>query len=885
MGWFRKLGNLLRQERLNRDIEDEMRFHLEMRESENTRVGMPPDEARRGALRSFGNLTRQKEQTRERHILQWVDATSQNLRYAGRVLRRSPGFMAVAVLSIGIGIGANTAVFSLLNGLMLKTLPVHNPQELVSLWYEYLDGHYAGMPFSGFAYPVYQDLRDKSAGYADLFASYGPAGIDLLWNGEVERVDAELVSGNFFDVLGVTSAAGRLLGPGDDREPGGHPVVVVSHRFWQGRLGGSASAIGSRLVINGLGYTVIGVSPGEFKGTELDSTPDLFIPMAMQEQFQNWPLMLRKRGSRWLRIGGRLKDGVAIGTAEAAMSGVFAGIDRGDGSPSGQRMKMVLKPAGRAEYSQRDKFSRALYVLMAAVGLVLLIACANLANLMMARAGSRHREISVRLAIGAGRSRLVAQLLTESLAVAAAGGLLGVGLAYAADSALLGVFRMGAREVALDVHPDVRVLGFTLAISILTGLLFGTYPAFAATRGDLNLTLKEDAGAFGSRRRSLARRVLVVAQVAMSLILLAGAGLFGRTLHNLRTMDTGYDRHGVLLADLNPGRSGFRGDSLYHFYDDALTRIRQIPGVEAAGLASHNLLSGGGVRYTITAEGTPLHPDAVLTSASEGYLEALGMKLIAGRGFTTRDDQPNAQKVMIVNEKLARLCFGEQNPVGRRAGVNDTADAEIIGVVRTARYFDLREQDQPAVYIPVRGSFGQGLELHVRTTVDPMALASPVRRAVASVSSRVPLGNLRTLEEQSEHSLIQDRLMAMLSEAFGLIALALAVVGLYGVLAFMVTRRTAEIGVRMALGAGRKEVMLLVLKESTVLVLAGIAGGAVGALEAGKAVKSLLFGVAGSDPWTLAGAAVVLVATALAATWLPAARAARIEPVSALRYE
>jgi len=818
------------------------------------------------------------------NINRWLEAAWQNVRYAVRVLMRAPGFTAVAVLSIAIGIGANTAIFSLLNALLLKTLPVRHPEELVFVRYKYLEGRSAGSVYTGYAYPVYSDLRERSAASAELFA-FGGAGVDLVWSGEVERIDGLLVSGNFLEVLGVQPVLGRTITPADDRVPGGHPVAMLSYSFWKNRFGGDAGAVGRQVVMNGLAYTVIGVLPNGFTGTTLNSHPDVFVPMMMQPQIQGQESALARRGWKWLSIGGRLRAGVSRARAEAALTGAFAGIEKGSAAETRMRMSIVLEPAARGDYWQRDRFANALYVLMAAVGLVLLIACANVANLTMARAASWHREISVRLAIGAGRPRLIAQLLTESLAIAASGGVLGIVLAYAADSALLRIFGAGARALPLDVRPDVRVLAFTLAISVATGVLFGIFPAFSATRVDVNPALKEDAGGTGSRRRLLARRILVAAQVALSLVLLSGAGLFAKTLRNLRTMDIGYDRQGVLMADLDPRQAGYRGDGILQFYDELLGQVRQIPGVEAAGVASLSVLSGGMVTHNITAEGATQHPDALMTVVSAGYLEAMRMRLVAGRAFTARDNLPNAPKTIVINEALARACFGDANPVGRRLGIQGKADAEIIGVVRNAKYVDLRDGDRPACYIPPRAYGAQAMGLYVRTAIEPAAVAAPIRRELHAINTHMPLARVRTLEEQSERSLVEDRLLATLSEAFGAIALALAVVGLYGVLSFMVARRTGEIGIRLALGAGRIDVMWLVLRESVAVVLAGIVVGAWGAGQSGKLVKGLLFGVKAWDVWTVAGAAVLLLVTALAATWVPARRAARIEPVTALRYE
>jgi len=882
MPWIRRFRDFFRPARLDRDIQDELQFHIDMRERENLAAGMPPAEARRDALRRFGNLTLEKDRVRDRDVHQWLDTASQNLRYAARTLRKSPGFTAVAVLSIAIGIGANTAIFSLLNALLLKTLPVRDPQQLAFV--KYRDLHYkrGTVAFTSHSYPVYQDLRARST-EADLFAFSG-VGIDLTWNGDVERIDGHLVSGNYFEILGVQPAAGRLIVPADDRVAGGHPVAVLSHAFWQARFGADPSAIGRGLLMNGRSYTVIGVAARGFSGLDLNGRPDVFVPMMMQPQIQGQQSFLDRRGRKWLGIGARLHPGVSLARAQAALTSAFVLIEKSNSAETAEPLEIVLNPAGRGAFAERDRFADALYALMAAVGLVLLIACANVANLTLARSAARRRELSVRLAIGAGRSRLVAQLMTESLAIAVLGGILGTLLAYAADVALVHIFSTGARALPLDVQPDARVLAFTLAVSVLTGVLFGIFPAISSARGDVNLTLKEDTH-LGSRRRLLVRRALVVAQVALSLVLLAGAGLFLKTLRTLQTMDIGYTRHGVLLADLDPRQAGFRGDAIIQFYEDLLDRVRRIPGIDSAGVAGTDVLGNGGISYEVVAEGSDHHTDAYLTVVSSGYLEAIGMHLLAGRSFTTRDNLPHAPKTIIVNEALARLFFGNQNPLGRRLGLEDVPNAEIIGIVRNAKYRNLREDDHPMCYIPPRQSVGQAMGLHIRTAIDPLSLVAPIRREVRALNDHLPLSNVRTLEEQSDRSLVEERLVAALSSAFGVIALALAVVGLYGVLSFMVARRTGEIGIRMALGARRADVIRLVLHESVALVLTGIFAGACVARPTGRLVKGLLFGVSGTDAATLSIAAAVLLITALIAAWIPARRASRIEPVRALRYE
>jgi predicted permease len=542
-----------------------------------------------------------------------------------------------------------------------------------------------------------------------------------------------------------------------------------------------------------------------------------------------------------------------------------------------------LEDNSHGTYTQRDRFRKPLYVCMAAVFVVLLIACANVANLFLARGAVRQREISVRLAIGAGRASIVWQLLTESLLIAMCGAVIGIVLAYGLDSALLTILRQGTASLALDIHPDAQVLTFTSVISLLTGLLFGVFPAFQSARADVNPSLNEETRIAGGRRRGLVRRALVVAQVALSLVLLASAGLFARTLANLRTFDSGYDRGNLLLASFNVRRNGYSSDAMYRIQDEMLARVRALPGVKSAAAASTPVLSAGSYLFPLAIPGRAEPCETAMTIASPAYFETMRMPLLAGRTFMAQDDQASAPKTMVINQETARSCFPNQNPLGRVVK-NDRNDVEIIGVVGDAKYHDLRETARPMFYIPTRSYIPGGLVLHVRTSIDPHALVAPIRHELREIDVGTPL-TVTTLEEQSEKSLVQDRLLTTVSETFGAVALALAAIGIYGVLAFMVARRTGEIGIRMTLGARRANVLWLVLKESIWLMLIGGALGAAGALAARRLIQGLLFGVGANDQWTLIIAAAVLSIATLLASAIPASRAARIAPMAALRHE
>jgi predicted permease len=874
MGWLNRLAAHFREDRLHRDIEDEIESHLDLRIREHIAEGMPCEEARRAALLSFGNRTAHAERARDAEIIRWLDSAWQNLRYAARVLRKSPVSTAAAVLSIAIGIGANTAIFSLLNAVMFKWLPVKDPQQLVSMHDSPLkNGRHDTAYDATLSYDDYREMRDGAQRYIELYAGMGGAPVMTVGDSVVAaRVYG--VTGNYYSVLGAHPFLGRFISSDDDREANARLVAVLTYHTWMRQFGGDPTIVGKSILLNGLPFQVIGVEPSRFSDTTLSASLDAVVP------FLAIPRLQPKDHSFFAVPAGRLREGVSILQAQDALTSIY------------QRAKpdhlIRLTPSEPGVPYLRDRYQKPLLVLMAAVSLVLLIACTNVANLLLARGAARRREMSVRLAIGAGRARIVSQLLTESLLIAACGGLLGIALAYAGDAALLAILRGRTSALPLDILPDGRVLAFTVGVAVLTGLLFGLFPAFQAVNTDVSPSLKEGFHPAGARQRQFVRRALVVVQVALSLILLAGAGLFARSLINLRTMDTGYERRGVLLATVDLIDTGYSQWRSSQFYDELLTRVRAIPGVESAAAASDAVLEGGSIDVPLMIDGARC--EASTTIASAGYIETMRIGLLAGRTFTERDTGPSSAPVVMINRALARACFPGQNPVGRRVRRIDKkdTDSEIIGVVGNAKYRELRESDRPMFYIPpmyTPGGFFAGLDLHIRTSIDPQFLIAPVRRELHAMDSRIPLSNIRTLEEQSERSLVRDRLLATLSEAFGLIALALAVVGIYGVLAFLVTRRTAEIGVRMALGARRGDVARLVLKESLLLVLTGAALGAWGAHVSRRLFQSLLFGVGASDERATLAAAAVLLIAALLASFLPARRAARIDPMAALRQE
>jgi predicted permease len=857
----------MRADRLQRDLDDELQFHVDARTHDNMARGMAPDEARLAARRLFGNQTLMTERMRDANVNRWVDAGVRNLRYAARILWRNPGFSVAVVLSMALGIGANTAVFSLLNAVALKTLPVKNPEELVIL-----EAHVNGPGGERTALDWHQDFRNfqiNAGRQLELFASSETSAVTTLGE-QSEQLSVGLVTGNYYSVLGVRPVLGRLLDLQDNSDTDPRPVAVLDYDFWRRRFGGDPTVTSRQIVLNGISFSIVGVTPRGFVGTTLGVPPNVTIPAQAERRFEH--------GESFRTIGGRLRPGVSRQQAASVLTSLFQATE------DHRNHVIVLRDNSRGDYRDRDRFERPLYVLMGAVILVLLIASANVTSLLLARGAARRREISIRLAIGAGRGSIVSQLLTESVLIALLGGAVGIALAYSAVAALLTMLGSGTSALPLDVRPDARVLTFTTCTALLTGLVFGLFPAFQAGRTSLNPALKEATGIVGRRPRLVARRVLVVAQIALSLVLLSVAALFTRSLANLRTFDSGYDRRGVLLAAFEPD-SHYSKERRHQMQNELLARVRSIPGVESAGVASTPVLSAGEYSTALRIQGQATPCRASMTIASPGYLETMRMRLIAGRLFAGSDNQAAAPATVIVNHEIVRRCFGSGNPIGQQVKAGFGVNAEIIGVVTDAKYRDLREDALPMYYIPPRSVHPFGLVLHVRTAFEPHAAIEPIRRALYDVDRTVPLTYVRTLEEQSEQSVVQDRLLATVSTTFGIGALALAAIGLYGVLAFMVARRTNEIGLRMALGAQRLQIVRLILAESSSLMLLGVLLGAVGAYLGQGLIQGLIFGVSPADRWSLLIAVVTLSAVGVCASLIPAGQATRIDPITALRHE
>jgi predicted permease len=874
-----------------RDFEAELASHVQLHVDDNLRAGMSPADARRAAILALGGLTAARERVRDRRGLPPVDALLADVRYGVRQLRHSPAFAAVAIVTLALGIGANAAIFSLVDAVLLRSLPVTRPSELVAIRSV---GPKANIR-SSFSYPAYEDLRDRNEVFSGVIARGGTQ-MNLSDRGLNERVAGELVSGNYYDVLGVRAWVGRLLTPGDDRVPGAHPVVVLTYRFWLRRFGGDPSVVGRSVLLNEHPMTVIGIAPPGFYGLDLSGAVDVQVPLAETRIFNPVPAnRLRSRDHQWLTLMARLRPGVTLAAAQASAGALFRHVREGEaaGLPtkaSGYERReflawrLQLAPGAQGFARLQRNLRTPLVLLFGATAVVLLILAANLANLLLARAAARRPETAMRLALGATRGRIVQQWLTESVLLASAGATAGAIVAWWGRLALMSFLPAPAR-LNLDAPLDWHALAFLLAVGTAAGVLVGIAPAMHASRAAAT-TAAPSAGRTAIGR---VRGALVAAQVGLSVPLLAAALLFARSLANVRGIDLGFDADHVLIASVNPSLNGYSTARARTFYDDLLAGIRALPGVQAAGLASDSPISGGWDELNVVVEGySPregenMSPYAAIVSP--GYFAALRMPILAGRDFTEAD-RAGGRPVAIVNETMARYFFGGADPIGRHIGTEGVADTEIVGVVGDAKYVDLREVPQRHFYEPVAQAPRLfDLTLHVRTSGDPAAAAAAVRGVVGRLDPHLPLYAVRTLDDQIDESLVESRLLTWLSSAFGMLATLLAAIGLYGVVAFAVARRTREIGLRVALGAPRWRIGLTVTRDMFVWIGCGLAFGVAATLAASRLVASQLYGVPAADPRAVMVAVASLAAAAVAAAWLPARRAMRIDPASALRSE
>jgi predicted permease len=896
------LKGLTRRSTLERELDDELAFHLRARTEHWRQRGLPADEAYRRARLEFGAADATRERCREARGLRLVDEARADVRFAVRLMRRSPVLTAVAVSTLALAIGANTAIFSLLNAALLKTLPVSHPESLrmlewssprLSAWYngESHEGEGGVEVRTSFPYPAYVQIRDRARSFASVVAFSPINEVNLNGGAGAELGSALFVSGNFFSGLGIGAAAGRTLTPDDDR-PAAPAAVVLSHGYWQRSFGGEPGAVGRTIAVNGVAATIVGVAPRGFCGVRPGRCVDLLAPIAtLQNPVFGVPDLLTS-ARRWgFPVIARLAPGVdgraAAAEAEAIVRQVVA-ADPPEMLPY-DPPRVTLAPGGRGLDDLRRNLAKPLNLLMGVVVAVLLIACANIAGLLLTQASARRHELSTRLALGAGRTRLARQLMTESLLLALMGGVMGVALALALRGLLPYALARGGEPMQLDVALDWRMLTFSLVVCMLAGICCGLLPALTGSRVTLLPAVARGAPAADSLRSRLwTGKALVVAQVALSLMLVTTASLFVRTLLNLRSEALGFKPDHLLLFQMDATLSGYKDQRVLDFYEAALERVRATPGVRIASMSRWGLISDSATGDTIVtardSASSSTDRDVRIHYVAADYFRTMGIPLLAGRDVTPADRE-QAPKVAIINESLARRSFTGL-AVGERFGMGGDSTAneiEIVGLAADARFSSLRELAPPTVYIPYRQNSQHVMTIAVRTDLEPTTLVEPLRQTLARLDANVPLSEIRTQEAQIERSIGQERLFARLLSAFALAGVLLAALGIYGTLAYSASRRTAEIGVRLALGAERRAIVRMVAGDMAVPVAAGVVLGLVGSFASTRTLESLLFGLTARDATALATAAVVLCVSAVLAAWLPARRAARVDPVVALR--
>jgi predicted permease len=894
---FARFAGLFAKSSRDRDWDEEIQAHLRMHIEDNLRAGMDPVEARRAALLKFGGIETAREACRDRRGLPWLETLLQDLRYALRTFAREPGFTAVVVLTLALGVGANTAMFSLVDTVMLKLLPVSRPEQL---FYVYTSSTQVGTIKLSRTI-LNRDLAAMHQGARRLasISSYAPASqLNVGVNGHSALASGHFVGGDYFHLLGVQPILGRAIQPSDQHADG--RVALISFGYWQRRFGADAGVLGKAITISGVPFTIVGVTPREFYGLDADAPADLLLPYATIKQIDAGQASSEepKPDDSPDFVLARVKPGVTRQSAEAELAAIYRQAERAAGGSVDQlafldKLTMDLQPASKALSSARNRFSEPLRVLMVVVALVMLIACANIANLLLAKSGVRRREIAIRLSLGSSRLRLIRQLLTESLLLSLFGGLLGVLLAVWLRAAIVYLASPQDGAIPIPAEWNLRVFAFTAAVCLLNAVFFGLAPALRATAVDLVSPLK---GVFRPRPGRLRLgKVLVAGQVALSLTLLVAAGLFLGTFRNLERIDLGFDRDRVLMLTLDPTMAGYRGPKAAQVFQTALDRTAAIPGVQAVTLLRDRMLTGQISMSSLWVPGYALRSDenaanqwVISNAVGPRFFAIAGMHLIAGRDFSERDNLA-APQVAVVNQTMARHYFAGGNPLGQRiARSKEGPPIEIVGVVRDTAYMNVRTTNQDVLFTPILQTEADSCNsatIFIRTADDSPRVAQDVRAAMQAVDPNLPPIAVRTMHQQVANTLIQQRLLATLSAFFGALALALSAVGLYGVISYGIAQRTAEIGLRMALGASRASILNLTLGETARLTAAGMALGLAIALVCCRFVAGLLYGIAPTDTASLGGSAALLTVVALLAGFIPGRRASRVDPITALRFE
>jgi macrolide transport system ATP-binding/permease protein len=911
--FFRKLKWLVQRRRKEDELREELQFHLEEEAEQQRAEGASTEEARFAARRELGNVALVREETRSEWGWAFLEQLGQDLRYAFRTMNGNRVFTFLAVLSLALGIGANTAIYSFMDAILLRALPVSDPESLVVLnWHakqakwgafvmHSINGNTYDDPRSGttagiFPFPAFELFQKNDSVFSSVFAYHPARDLNVIFKGNADLAKGEYVSGDYFPGLAVAPAAGRLIIPDDDRV-GAPPVAVISFALSQRRFGGPGNAAGQSILINNLPFVVGGVTPPGFFGVDPGAAPDVYLPIhvdlsgegAGRYQDQNY---------YWTEAMGRLRPGVSLVQAQAALGPTFHQWVASTAQTDAERAnlpELKMEPGATGLDSLRREYSKPLYVLMALVGLILAIACANVANLLLALAAARRREIALRLSVGAGRFRVVRQLLTESVLLASLGGALGVLFAIWGIRFLTLLLGNGQTNFTLHAELNWHVLSVAIALSLLTGVLFGLAPAMQSTRVDVISAMKETRAGQPAGRRTFRRislsQVLVVGQIALSLLMLVAAGLFVRTLTNLESIEVGFNRENLLLFDLDARKAGHKDPEITAFYGDLQKRFSAIPGVRDVSLSNQPLIEAG-YGLNLSVHGQSPSGNRMLV-VGPGFFKTMQIPILAGRGIDERD-QPGSKAVAVVSELFAKVNFGDENPLGQQVRLRGNPkrpetrrDLEIVGICRSVRYGGLKDRARPVIYIPYNQGYPQPGQMvyELRTTGDPLRYVNAVREIVRQADALVPLAEVKTQVAEIDQTINQEIVFAELCTGFAILALVIACVGLYGTVSYNVARRTGEIGIRMALGARRGNVVGMILRQVIAMAVLGLAIGVPVAFGASKLVDSFLFGMKANDPLAVGAAAAILLGAAALAGYGPARRASRIDPMVALRHE